>query len=166
MYGCSRRNYQGMRHPQPKRVRHEPSHAQFSPTNEFHEKGMHIPLRQRPSTHHMIPVHPSIIILLMSIVHGGRVARSVTCSINETLRAVGHCHGDAARVCFRMKRGARTFGVFDNLYSPFMLVEDADARPATVAAMASRIIIEDVQRTIKQLDAGHRGVITAPSGAS
>ena len=69
---------------------------------------------------------------------------------------MGHCHGDAARVCFRMKRGARTFGVFDNLYSPFMLVEDADARPATVAAMASRIIIEDVQRTIKQLDAGHR----------
>ena len=67
---------------------------------------------------------------------------------------MGHCHGDdAARVCFRMKRGARTFGVFDNLYSPFMLVEDADARPATVAAMASRIIIEDVQRTIKQLDA-------------
>ena len=43
-----------------------------------------------------------------------------------------------------------------------MLVEDADARPATVAAMASRIIIEDVQRTFKQLDAGH-GVITQPS---
>ena len=75
---------------------------------------------------------------------------------------MGHCHGDAARVCFRMKRGARTFGVFDNLYSPFMLVEDADARPATVAAMASRIIIEDVQRTFKQRTRAI-GVITQPS---